>query len=505
MAKKKHPQLQKVTPKSIERKKNKTVLIILFGLLLITTLSYFNSLPNQFLASRGDTHLIVENPTMKKDLAGATIDFFKTSYQNNYQPLTMMFYYFDFNFWKNNNARTFHSSNLLLHLLNILLVFTFIFQLCKSYSATSITTLFFAIHPLHSEAVLSISARSILLSTTFILLGLLFYLYFTNNGNKVKNLIFSGIFMLLASLSSIIAVSFPFLLLAVDVYKKRSFNAKIYIEKLPFFILSALFIVVHFFHSEKTEGIDFAPDFSIIEQFFIGLHSIMLFFTKTIIPMKLSPLHLYPEKLSVNYFMPIVLMGILAFYVLRMKKMRQEFIFGFLFFLLSIIVMLLFQKPSVSPHAERFAYLPNIGLFFIFGILYHFIRNNQIIIHRKLKPLISISYTLLAGIFIFALLQRVKVWNNDLSFLNESIQKNATHPYPFVKRGLFYMSENKNDKAKKDFIRAIKQDSVYGASYYFLGKSYYSENKTDSACQAWSKAVKLGCDSAKIHIENTCK
>jgi len=95
-----------------------------------------------------------------------------------YRPLTMLSYLFDNGIW-GTNAAAFHLTNLLIHTLNALLVYLLALHCLKPESVTQarphalVAALLFAVHPICSESVVWISARTDLLCCFFFLLSLL--------------------------------------------------------------------------------------------------------------------------------------------------------------------------------------------------------------------------------------------------------------------------------------------------------------------------------------------
>ena len=129
------------------------VLTVLLLLLVSTTLLYSRAL------SAGPVYsdwLFV--PTIESARASGNISF-------SPRGLTGLSY------WLDTTAQEFHRTNVLLHLLNGSLVLWLFLQLGVPRAVTYVGTLLFLVHPLASQAVFYISARSDLLATTGILLA----------------------------------------------------------------------------------------------------------------------------------------------------------------------------------------------------------------------------------------------------------------------------------------------------------------------------------------------
>jgi len=91
-----------------------------------------------------------------------------------YRPIATLTYFIDYHFWQL-NAFGYHLHYLILHLINVILVFCLIQMLVKNEWAALMGALLFAIHPVQSEAVMIISFREDLLACLFFILALIFY------------------------------------------------------------------------------------------------------------------------------------------------------------------------------------------------------------------------------------------------------------------------------------------------------------------------------------------
>ncbi|MFZ4572666.1 MAG: hypothetical protein ACOYM0_16200, partial [Bacteroidales bacterium] len=108
----------------------------------------------------------------------------------NYHPLTLLSLAIDYARADNvkesgeKDPAPFHQTNILLHLLNVILVFVFIYRLSgNKWTVAFLCAVLFGIHPVHVESVSWISERKDVLYTFFFLLSLLTYLSYTASGN----------------------------------------------------------------------------------------------------------------------------------------------------------------------------------------------------------------------------------------------------------------------------------------------------------------------------------
>jgi len=171
---------------------------ILLIILAVTFIAFSPVLKNGFTNWDDDSY-VLENKLIK-ELSYSNVKKIFTTYKiGNYHPFTILSYAIEYHFFQL-NAKYYHLTNLLLHLLNTLLVYWLIYAFFTSppkspqrgdfantlssdprkqalYIA-GITAILFGIHPLHVESVAWISARKDVLSTFFFLGALVSYVLY---------------------------------------------------------------------------------------------------------------------------------------------------------------------------------------------------------------------------------------------------------------------------------------------------------------------------------------
>ena len=186
-------------------------------ILLLTSVVFSNTLLNNFINNWDDQGYVLNNNFIK-DLNFENFKIiFSTFFQGNYHPLSLISYTIEYKFF-GLNPFYFHLSNLIFHLLNVALVYYFIKRLSSNIFVASITSLFFAIHPMHVESVAWISERKDVLYSFFFLLSLNSYCKYKYSEKKNLNLLLSFIFFLLSLLSKPAAVCLPLILVSIDFY-----------------------------------------------------------------------------------------------------------------------------------------------------------------------------------------------------------------------------------------------------------------------------------------------
>jgi len=190
-----------------------------------------------------------------------------------YKSLALYSFMFDYALWKQNPA-PYHLHNLLLHLINIILVFVVVSKLTNNRVVSLITCALFAFHPVSVEAVAWVTGRKDLLFLLFSLLSILVYRKYTKSDYNIWWLLLLSLLVFIASMAKIQAFVLPLVFVSLDIFYKRKLSGILLSEKVFLFLVAA-----------KTEG--FNNGFFILFGFFI--FSLFYVFDKVKYKIKLPP------------------------------------------------------------------------------------------------------------------------------------------------------------------------------------------------------------------------
>lgn len=178
---------------------------------------YLNIVDNQFIKSFENLPLLFsreyltsssELPYLTQRNVGAG--------ELSYRPIVTLTYFLDFALW-GLNPFGYHLTNFLLHFLNSFLVYSLALAINHSNRRFAlITSLIFAIHPVQTEAVLTVSFREDLLAGFFILSSFMLYLRAQTNTRQWPVYLLSALCYALALFSKEMAIAFPFLLILYE-------------------------------------------------------------------------------------------------------------------------------------------------------------------------------------------------------------------------------------------------------------------------------------------------
>jgi protein O-mannosyl-transferase len=485
--------------KKIKKDINKEKLsriIFLSLIILLTIITFCNSLFNEFI-NYDDPGYITENDLIR-GLSFQNLKLILSSFvMGNYHPFVVLcdaivYYFFRL------NPIPYHCLSLFLHLINIVLVFNLTSLLISKPPATkllpasgfqlpasALVACLFAIHPMHCETVCWASDHKDLLFTLFYLLSLIYYikyLKFTDQSpqamdrgkrsevrSQKKNYLIALLFFVCSCLSKSAAVTLPLVMLVTDYFIKRKMSLKSAFEKIPFFILSIAFGIINIYSQSSAKAISDLSNYNIIDKICFPLYSISYYLISLIFPYKLSVNHPYPDKTnnllpSEYYIFPVIILILLfsvIWIIIKQNKQNTKInkqnlsyiIFGFLFFIINIVLVLQIIPVGWSVVSERYTYLSYLGLFFIIGQFYIKIYT------VKRRNLINIIVLLIIIIFSFISHERNKVWANNLSIYDDVINKYPRAFFAYGNRGLAKDDSGDYSGALEDYNIAIGLNS----------------------------------------------
>jgi protein O-mannosyl-transferase len=503
--KKKTKTKNQVPPSETSKKKRQPRWILIGLIILITAAAYSNSLTNGFV--NWDDDLYVYSNQDIRHLDGAALkEFFTGYFVKMYAPVTMISYALDYRIGEL-NATTYHCTNLVIHLLNVALVFWLLYLLTGQPAIAVISALFFGIHPLHVESVAWISERKDLLYSFFYLGGLITHIFYCNKRSQRKYYFITILLFLLSLLSKSTAVTFPFVLLLIDFYREKKLTFKNHLDKIPFFAMALGFGILSLISQNVIgKNQDYIKGYTILDRIFLGTYSFAFYLIKSVFPSGLSALHPMPMKpagvLPLEYYLSafafIGFLGLLVV-VVRSKAnevLKKDVLFGSLFFLFTIM-LILFIPVGEAVVAERYTYLPYIGIFMIVGRLYLYFKQKRSSFPR-LVHWCTVVLVIAAVLFVRITYGRNRVWKDTVSLFSDVIAKNPDAGLAYNNRGNIRIQEKDYKGAMKDFNKAI--ELKYEDAYNNRGILRNRLGDYKSAIEDFNRAaLHIKFDKAKVY------
>jgi tetratricopeptide (TPR) repeat protein len=340
------------------------------GLAALVFLAFGGALEFGFV--RFDDHgYVYENPMVLAGLTKAGIRWaFTAAYQQWWLPLLWISYMANVELF-GPGPFSFHLVNLLLHAANAGLLFWLLFRWTGAPWRSLAVAALFAVHPLRVESVVWITERKDVLSGLFFFLALLAYLRHAERpGARSMGLVFACLLLGLMSKATVIVL--PALLLLLDFWPLRRADlpgspgtwkpwGRLVAEKIPLFLLAGVFAAINL--RTHTNGFGAGTDLSWLQRLALIPADYWNYLRLVFWPANLC-VH-YPEN-DVVHALPALaaLAGLAALTGLFAWQGRKRpcWLVGWLWFLVALLPMIRGIRLGNAAYADRFTYLPAIGL-----------------------------------------------------------------------------------------------------------------------------------------------
>jgi tetratricopeptide (TPR) repeat protein len=415
----------------------------------------FNSLSSLFL------------PT---DLKGAIMVF--------YRPLIGLTYLLDYSVWFD-NPFGYHLTNILFHAANTLLLYFITNKVFKSATVAFLSSMLFAVHPIHTESVSWISGRTDVVATTFIFLSMLAHIEFKEKNNK-RAVIPAALFFALAMFSKEIAISMIIVFAMYDLLISEQKR----LELLPYICYGAVIILYlimrHAYLANTIVEMNFKPFPEILTIFF---SSIAFYLYKFFYPFGLN---LYIPEIPYRSLFFIAGIILSAISVLLFIKKKRIYFFLTASFFITIVPSIFgaFTTVLSPPFAERYLYLPSA--FLCIGIAYSILKLGKYSRYLIIPVLL---------VFVFLTYNRNGLWKSELLLWKDTVEK-TNHWYPKSEYARTLLSQGKLNEALKASEESLSQAISENANakslskiYNNIGHVYVEDGNSDTAAVYFNKAI----------------
>jgi len=288
------------------------------------------------------------------------------------------------------------------------------------------------------------------------------------------------------------AVSEPLVLLLIDYVMNKKPDRKNLLEKIPFFTVAAVCAALSYVTQENTGAISQYP--SLILKMCVPFYGMLFYLVKTIVPIQLSAFYPFPihpdSSIQAQILLsPLLVIGI-GTAVYYSRRYSKKAVFGALFFLVTIAPVLQIVPIGKFIVAERYTYIPLIGVYFVFAEGLAYVYNNRFKNNGIAKKVLTAGLCLLLFIYGCETYRRCGVWKDSLTLWNDVI---AQFPVAFAynHRGVAYHVKGDYDRAILDYTQAIALDPNYAVAYTNRGLAYTSNGNGKHAIMDYTQAITL--------------
>lgn len=454
---------------------------------MLAALAYSSILEANFIGLDDDVY-VSQNPMVQQGLTRESIKWaFTAVHASTWQPMVWLSYMLDVEL-QGFSPASFHRTNLILHSINILLVFFALRLLFNKNNLAGWCALIFAIHPIHVESVAWIAERKGLLSSSFWWLAIIAYVYWRNSRKPVFYLLLF-ISYILGLMAKPMLMTLPVTLVVLDFWPLKQLSSKNYYksehDKLPLLILSICSFLITSY--AQHSGGSFIPisEISLWGRVSNAIISPWRYLWQWCFPFNLAVLYPHPGTwpfwLVIPAFTGIVVLLCLGWHYRQRYPwlLAMQLWFGIILF--PVLGLTQFGWHAI---ADRFMYIPAIAL--CITLLMGLTQLPKA--WSWLRPTICGSLLLL---YLAQTHKQATLWNNSLSLFTNALEITDNNWMMHNGVGAALSRMNRQDEAAFHFSQVIKLKPDRPKAYFNLGHVRFMQQRWNEAIDHYQKSLQL--------------
>jgi Tfp pilus assembly protein PilF len=476
--------------------------VLLLSLGLVALIAFIYAPVRLFdFVTLDDPKYVSQNPHVLAGLTWQSVSWAFTSRWASYWiPFTWLSYLVEVQIF-GVHAGVQHVTNVLLHAVDALLLFTWLRRATGALGRSALVAALFAVHPLHVESVAWITERKDVLSTCFLLLALLAYTAWVRRPSRARYLAVCLLF-LAGLLSKPMLVTLPFMLLLCDVWPLarvpldiRTRDARVrwwalVWEKWPLVAIAAgaSFIA---YRMQDLGGATVPNDlFPLALRAANAVVSYVLYLGQTIWPARLYVL--YPYPLSIPAWQTAGAIGVMVLVTIvavRYVASQPYFAMGWFWYVGTLVPVIGFVQVGLQPRADRFTYVPLIGLFIalVWGAATVAAR------WRVPRPILVAAGVLVTLAFTVVARQQVESWRDAVALWTHAVALTppADAAQAQFELGTALMGQGRRREAITHFTEAIRAKPDFSGAHGALGIALVQEGRKAEGQAEYEETLRL--------------
>ncbi len=485
-------------------------------LLVLATLAAYWQVSDHLFITYDDDLYVTNNSYVLQGLNPSSIKWaFSLNDASYWHPLTWLSHMLDVELYGLNSGMH-HSSNLIFHAVNSLLLFFVFNRMTGKLWRSAFVAACFALHPLNVESIAWVAERKNVLSTLFWILTMLSYTLYVERPGLLRYLSVVLCFIL-GLMAKPMLVTLPFVLLLLDFwplnrwrpgstdFKPSASYWHLLIEKIPLFTLTFLSIWVSSLSVYQLGIVTSVQVKPLGLRIANALISYVNYLGKILWPGNMA--FLYPYPLTLSFWQTIgsglLLLCISAAFLINLRKAPYLGV-GWLWYLGTLVPVIgLVQAGFWPAMADRFTYVPAIGIFVIiaWGL------PELVVGWRSMKRILFSAAAVVLILFMAMTLVQVKYWRDSKTLYEHTLKVTKNNYLVHNNLGNVYFRNQQLPEAAHQFSEALRINPAYALAHNGLGAALIRMGNIEKAIFHFQEAIKInpGFTDAQNNLKTTLK
>jgi tetratricopeptide (TPR) repeat protein len=476
-----------------------------YTLLLLVVVVFNPAFGNSFI-NFDDPGYITRNPMVQSGFTAASLRWAFTSFDcANWHPLTWLSHMLD--------ARLFGTLPLGSHVMNVVyhataaaLLFVLLQRLTGAFWPAFLTAVLFAVHPLRVESVAWAAERKDVLSACFWMLTLLAYLRHARRPGPGRYTAVVVAFAL-GLMAKPMIVTLPVILLLLDWWPLGRFRGtdplrvrlgRLFLEKVPFLLLSALSAVITFQAQIFGGAVVPLKYLSVVKRLANAAVAVVVYLSKIVWPAQLSMYYARPSGgigalAGAGALLLLALVTLAALFAVRR---RPYLLAGWIWYLVALLPVLGLVQVGYQPWADRYTYIPSIGVTVaVLWLVADVLRG------RPRARILVVGAAVAAALVLSVATQRyISAWRDGESLFRQALAAGGdTYMMRFCLAGEL-LQTGRVDEAIAEFTRGLAINPGYPDGHFGMAVAQDMQGNTALADQHYRQALELNPGKAELHV-----
>jgi Flp pilus assembly protein TadD len=483
--------------------------VVLCLLLVVATLALYNPVSHDPFIHFDDNHYVTENLHVRAGLNWNTVTWaFRSIEEYNWHPLTWLSHALDCQLFGLNPAGH-HYTNVLLHAVNAVLLFLLLRRATGFTWRSLMVAALFALHPINVESVAWVSERKNVLSMLFFLLTLDAYGWYARKPGIGRYATVAALFAL-GLMAKPQIITLPFILLLWDYWPLRRMGhdstlsgnqagplpahsfSWLALEKLPLLLISAGSAFITMKAQSAGRAVYSLADVSLSVRLENAVVAYARYVGKAFWPSNLCLLYPHPlgslktwQVVAATLFLGTVTAAVF------MARRQRYLLVGWLWFLGTLVPMIGLVQVGAQAMADRYAYLPFIGLFvMVCWEVGDWAQPRGTSIRRTI---ILVSAAVLLALATVTHRQ-ITYWSSDVALWTRVVQVTPANAFTQDSLGDALLGENRIDEAMPHFQAALQVSPSDAVANIDIGTYEQEHGQVQQAIERYQLALRNPMD-----------
>jgi tetratricopeptide (TPR) repeat protein len=496
------------------RFKQRYILSLIGAALVMATLVAYEPIRHNDFVKYDDDIYISENSHIKEGITRDSVLWaFTKPYTANWHPLTWLSHMLDCEIY-GLNPLGHHVTSVLIHIANSVLLFWVLRKMtgiiCHTNGGqvwpSAFAAAVFALHPVHVESVAWAAERKDVLSGLFWMLTILAYFHYVRQPN-VRRYVFALLFFAMGLMAKPMLVTLPFVLLLLDWWplgrnsngstllttgiknqksKIRSYTNLI-LEKIPFFVLSALSCVMTLVAQHRGKAVATLEQIPLNYRIVNTFISYISYIGKTLWPSQLAVLYPYhcgalPKATVAVCASLFILLSALSILIGRRRKYAAV---GWLWFIGTLVPVIGLVQVGSQTMADRYMYIPMVGLLIIIG----WVVKDLVDKLPGLRTAAAVLATVILSSLLMLTRMQVRHWQNSFTLFEHTLKVTKNNAIIENNYGRVLLDAERLDEARQHLSNALRIKPRYADALNNIGKVFLNQGKFNEAVACFKEAI----------------